>query len=57
MTKKHFIAFAAEIKFRLTSGQITKDEAKRMAQVVIEVVHETGPTRMDVDRFVTACGL
>ncbi len=57
MTKKHFIAFAAEIKFRLTTGQITKDEAKRMAQVVIEVVHETGPTRMDVDRFVAACGL
>jgi hypothetical protein len=57
MTKKHYIAFAAEIKFRLTTGQIDAAEAKRMAQVVIEVVHTTGPNRMDVERFVTACGL
>lgn len=63
MTKKHFIALAAEIKrkFSLDRPWLDVDEACRMAaidaaDIICKVAYEFNP-RFDETRFRRACGV
>lgn len=52
LTKKHFIAFANEI--RLSHG--TYAEKDWAAQIIITVARQSNP-RFDREKFLAACGL
>lgn len=54
MSKKHFIALAAEIKNLVNAG--CRKEAEAAAMVVAIVAQQDNP-RFDLNRFKTACGL
>ncbi len=56
MTKKHFIAFARYIKDALQYEALTRDEAHKMATMVIAIA-QVDNARFDTGRFLTACGL
>lgn len=54
MTKKHFIAFANEIKNLVRQGKF--NEAEAAAAVVVNVGFDANP-RFDKAVFLEACGL
>lgn len=54
MSKKHFVAFAAEIKKYVNSPGY-ENTAKHIADVVCAVSSRENP-RFDKGRFLTACG-
>ncbi len=54
MTRKHFEAFANEIKNLVLQGKF--NEAEAAALVVINVGFDANP-RFDKSRFLEACGL
>lgn len=60
MTKKHFIALAAEIadyvRFSNDTPERTKEYATFAARVICSVAKADNP-RFDRDRFMRACGL
>lgn len=56
MSRKDFIAFAAEIKTRMDSGYFTKEQAIAAASVIACVAACANP-RFDRIRFFAACGL
>lgn len=55
MSKKHFIALAAEIKAILT--ETNNREAALAAAKVVSKVAQTDNPRFDIARFYVACGL
>jgi hypothetical protein len=56
MTKKHFKAFATEIRQLLDGGSITRETAQRMARMVASVaIVDNG--RFDSQRFFAAAGV
>lgn len=56
MTKKHFEAFACEIRAQLEIDKLCSPRAAAMAEMVIKVASEDNP-RFDAARFRHACGL
>ncbi len=56
MTKKHFIAFANEIRSLLDGGSISREAAQRMARMVADVAAADNG-RFDRQRFFSACGV
>lgn len=56
MTRRHFVAFATEIKDAVRFGQMTVAEARKAATMVINVARATG-ANINPERFLRACGL
>lgn len=56
MTKRHFVAFAKQIKADLTAGVISLSQATYAADLVSMMAQQDNG-RFDRDRFLTACGL
>lgn len=54
MSKKHFIAIAAEIKNLVNAGCRKEAEA---AAIIFAIVAQKDNPRFDVERFRDACGL
>jgi len=54
MSKKHFVALAAEIKNLVDAGNLS--EAHAAADVIATVAIKDNP-RFDINRFLAACGL
>lgn len=56
MTKKHFEAFADYIRHNILGGDITRETAQAMADMVAYIASQDNP-RFDRARFFKACGL
>ena len=58
MTKKHFEAFAREIRALITGGPMVTDDrvARAFAEVIVRIASQDNP-RFDRERFMKACGL